>query len=71
MGLGPQVTGILSDTFAAYSDFGAHSLRAAMLCVLVVNVMATGLYWLAGRDLRDDMRRRGELSAPRAADAEG
>jgi predicted MFS family arabinose efflux permease len=67
MGLGPQLTGILSDVFNAYSDLGVHSLRAAMLCVLAANVVATLLYLMAGRDLRQDMQRRGELEAAHAA----
>ena len=70
MGLGPQLTGILSDLFAAYSDFGVHSLRAAMVCVLFANVVATGFYWVSGRYLRDDMQRRGEFS-PHAEAAPG
>ena len=61
LGLGPQVTGILSDVFNAYTDLGEGALQAALICVLLVNIIATLFYWMAGRDLVADMARRGEL----------
>jgi len=66
MGLGPLLTGVLSDLLDASTGLGDDSLRVSMLCVLLVNVLATLFYWFAGRDLRSDMARRGELDAPRA-----
>jgi predicted MFS family arabinose efflux permease len=61
LGLGPQVTGILSDGFNAFGDLGADSLRYALICVLLLNVVATVYYWMAGRDLERDLARRGQL----------
>jgi MFS family permease len=61
LGLGPQLTGILSDVFSAYTDLGVDSLRMALVCVLLVNIIATLFYWMAGRDLVKDMARGGEL----------
>lgn len=61
LGLGPQVTGILSDVFTAFTDLGDGALRAALVCVLLVNVLSTVFYWMAGRDLVADMARGGEL----------
>jgi len=64
LGLGPQVTGILSDGFNTYTGLGAGSLRGALICVLLVNIAATLFYLLAGRDLIADMARGGELDDP-------
>ncbi|NIP15918.1 MAG: MFS transporter [Pseudomonadales bacterium] len=61
LGLGPQVTGILSDVFNAFGDLGTDSLRYALICVLLLNVVATVYYGMAGRDLKKDLARRGEL----------
>jgi hypothetical protein len=61
LGLGPQVTGILSDAFNAFGGLGTDSLRYALICVLLLNVVATVYYWMAGRDLEGDLARRGEL----------
>jgi predicted MFS family arabinose efflux permease len=61
LGLGPQVTGVLSDVLNASTDLGDGSLRAALICVLFVNLLATLFYWMAGRDLVADMARGGEI----------
>ncbi len=61
LGLGPQLTGILSDLLNAYTDLGTDALRWALVCVLLVNIIATVFYWMAGRDLIADMARGGEL----------
>ncbi|MFP6837870.1 MAG: MFS transporter [Pseudomonadales bacterium] len=61
LGLGPQVTGIISDVLHATTDLGDDALRWALICVLMVNILATLFYWMAGRDLVADMARRGEL----------
>lgn len=63
LGLGPQVTGIISDVLNAYTDLGDDALRWALICVLFMNVLATVFYWMAGRDLVADMARRGELES--------
>jgi hypothetical protein len=55
MGIGPQFTGILSDIFQATTDFGADSLRWALVVSLVFNLFAGVLYWFAARTLREDL----------------
>lgn len=55
LGLGPQVTGILSDLYLSMTDLGVDSLRWAMVTVLVLNVVSTLFYLLAGRYLRADL----------------
>lgn len=57
MGLGPQFTGILSDTLNATTNLGSESLRWALVTVLLVNVAATGFYLIAARYLRRDLAR--------------
>ena len=49
MGLGPWITGMLSDYFAA--DFGQHALRSALFLVGFLNVWGIFHYWRAGRSL--------------------
>lgn len=66
MGLGPSVTGIISDLLAA-TPVGAESLRWALLIVLSFNVLSTGFYILAGRYLREDMARGPEDAVASAA----
>ncbi|HSG91536.1 MAG TPA: MFS transporter [Pseudomonadales bacterium] len=60
LGLGPQFVGIVSDYLSA--DHGNESLRMALVIVLVFNVLSTGLYLLAARDLKSDLARSHELS---------
>jgi len=55
MGLGPQLTGIISDVLAAFTDLGEDSLRWALVCVLLVNVFSTICYFLAARHLKEDL----------------
>jgi predicted MFS family arabinose efflux permease len=55
MGLGPQLTGVLSDVLNAYTGLGAESLRWALVCVLMVNVAAALCYFIASKDLREDL----------------
>jgi MFS family permease len=70
MGLGPQVTGIISDVLSATS-VGTESLRYALLIVLVFNLISTGFYLLAGRYLRRDMPGQPENLAAEAQAAPG
>ena len=56
LGLGPQITGILSDTINLTTDFGVDSLRWAMVSVLVFNIISAVLYIMAGRTVVEDMR---------------
>jgi len=56
LGLGPQITGILSDTINLTTDLGVNSLRWAMVSVLVFNIISAVLYIMAGRTVVEDMR---------------
>lgn len=60
LGLGPQLTGIISDFLASYTDLGQHALRWALVSVLVVNVMSFFFYMVAGKYLRADIERAAE-----------
>jgi predicted MFS family arabinose efflux permease len=55
LGLGPQITGILSDVINSYTDLGVDSLRWAMVSVLVFNVVSTIFYLFAAKYLREDL----------------
>lgn len=57
LGLGPQVTGIISDLLHSFTDLGVESLRWALVVVLMFNVVSTIYYVAAGRYLRDDLAR--------------
>lgn len=56
LGAGPQVVGILSDLFSARS--GAHSLRYALLIMVIFNIAAAALYLVAARTVREDLASR-------------
>lgn len=60
LGLGPWFVGFVSDLLNA--SYGEESLRMALVIVLVFNLLSTGLYVLAGRDLKADLARSHELS---------
>lgn len=55
LGLGPQITGLLSDGLNNFSDLGVDSLRWAMVLVLVFNVISALLYIRAAKFLRGDL----------------
>ncbi len=55
LGLGPQLTGVLSDLFNNFTDLGVDSLRWAMVWILSFNVMSAILYIVAAKFLRKDM----------------
>lgn len=55
LGLGPQITGILSDLLHAFTDLGVDALRWAMVIVLVFNVISAGLYFVAAKYLLNDL----------------
>lgn len=55
LGLGPQVIGILSDSFRAYLDLGEDSLRYAILAVSMAYLIAAWHYYLASRTLEEDL----------------
>lgn len=62
MGLGPMIVGATSDLLNAYTDLGDHSVRWALVSVLIFNVLSTVFYLMAARDLRADLARSHELS---------
>jgi MFS family permease len=53
LGLGPQVTGILSD--ALRPQFGDESLRYSLLICGFANIWAAWHYYLAGKYLKEDL----------------
>ncbi|MGI9323646.1 MAG: spinster family MFS transporter [Pseudomonadales bacterium] len=55
LGLGPQITGLLSDVVNNTTSLGVDSLRWAMVLVLVFNVISALLYLRAGSFLRGDL----------------
>ena len=55
MGLGPQITGILSDGLFMFTDLGVDALRWAMVAVLIFNVISALLYFVAAKYLLDDL----------------
>ncbi|MGH8597214.1 MAG: MFS transporter, partial [Gammaproteobacteria bacterium] len=67
MGLGPQLTGIISDLFNRYTQLGSESLRWALVTVLSANLASAGIYLYSARYLRDDLQRPKELEAPAGA----
>ncbi len=55
LGLGPQITGILSDVLFEFTELGPDALRWAMLLVLSFNVVSAVLYIFAAKFLRNDL----------------
>jgi predicted MFS family arabinose efflux permease len=55
MGVGPTAVGLASDRFAA--SFGSDALRWALFAVVTVSsVVASALFWFAGRSVPRDLR---------------
>jgi MFS family permease len=55
IGLGPTITGLLSDAYARFA--GAQSLRWAMATVGVFYLWAGVHYFLCARTLKEDLRK--------------
>jgi MFS family permease len=53
LGLGPLLTGILSDVLSVY--YGDQGLRYALVIVVLVYGWSTFHYLMAGRTLREDL----------------
>jgi hypothetical protein len=53
LGLGPLLTGILSDVLSVY--YGEDGLRYALVAVVLVYGWSTFHYLMAGRTLREDL----------------
>jgi MFS family permease len=55
LGLGPQITGILSDVLFEFTALGPDALRWAMVLVLTFNVISAVLYIIAAKFLPNDL----------------
>jgi MFS family permease len=53
LGLGPMMTGMLSDSLRP--EFGDQSIRYALAAMVLVNLWCAGHYYLATRTLREDL----------------
>ena len=63
LGMGPQVTGILSDVYAA--AFGDDSMRYSLLTVgAVVGPWSAFHYYMAGRSIDHDLERTDDHALP-------
>lgn len=60
MGLGPLVTGAISDSLGA--DAAGQSLRIALILAMVPGLAAAGLYWLASTSLEQELAPAGSLA---------
>jgi MFS family permease len=56
LGAGPLVVGFLNDRLEG--RFGAEAIRYSLLVVGLVGVLASAFFWMAGRSLAEDLRRR-------------
>lgn len=59
LALAPQIIGLMSDAFLAYSPAGGQSLRWALAVTTLTGFWAAWHFWAAGRHLRDDLERAG------------
>jgi hypothetical protein len=65
MGVGPTVVGLASDAFAA--SLGTDALRWALFAVVTLtSVLASGLFWLAGRSVSRELGREPPAGAAHA-----
>jgi MFS family permease len=65
MGVGPTVVGLASDGFAA--SLGNDALRWALFAVVTfTSVLASGLFWLAGRSVPRELDHDAQAGAARA-----
>ena len=63
LGLGAFIVGSISD--ALKPQFGAESLRYALLIVMLFNLWAALHYWLAGKHMEADLQRVAALGKPK------
>lgn len=59
LALAPQIIGVMSDAFLAYSAAGTQSLRWALVITTLTGFWAAYHFWAAGRDMRRDLERAG------------
>jgi len=57
MGLGPLVTGAVSDLLIAHVNMAENSLRYALVVALIPSLLASFLFWQASRHLQSDKDR--------------
>ena len=55
LGLGPQITGVVSDLLNYNTDLGVHALRWAMVIVLTLNIVSTIFYLFSAKYLVEDL----------------
>ncbi|MDX3909569.1 MAG: MFS transporter [Sphingobium sp.] len=60
LGLGPLVTGIISDAFITHFGMADDSLRYALIVVLLPALLASFLFWKAAGSLSGDMLPQGD-----------
>jgi MFS family permease len=73
LGLGPFITGLISDLLAARYGLGAGSLRYAISAALIFSLLAAWLFWKASRHLPSELLARDteEAAERRLHDVEG
>jgi predicted MFS family arabinose efflux permease len=59
LALAPQIIGLMSDGFLAYSTAARQSLRWALVITTLTGFWAAYHFWAAGRDMRRDLERAG------------
>lgn len=59
LALAPQIIGLMSDGFLAYSTAGTQSLRWTLAVTTLTGFWAAYHFWAAGRDMRRDLERAG------------
>ncbi|MSP43173.1 MAG: MFS transporter [Alphaproteobacteria bacterium] len=67
MGFGPLLVGMLSDYLKP--EFGAESLRYAMIVAAIINMWAAVHYFIAARTVREDHNSNPDLQSVRTADS--
>jgi len=70
LGLGPLVTGMISDAFITHLGMADESLRYALIVVLLPCLLSSFLFWRAARRLSGDMLPQSQ-GAPSAGPAVG
>ncbi|AYH45085.1 MFS transporter [Azoarcus sp. DN11] len=64
LGLGPFVTGLLSDTLVAHMGMAEHSLRYAISFSVLFSLMGGWMFWRASNSLPHEMLHKSEKSSP-------
>ena len=64
LGLGPFVTGLLSDSLVAHLGMAEHSLRYAISFAVLFSLLGGLLFWRASNSLPREMLHKPEKSSP-------